>query len=258
MCLEKFCSMHKEPINLFLHLVALIVVAGALWINSIEWILIGLLIAVIGHIIEEINKKKAKRKTTLVKSKKSAKRRRKKGALEMSIGTIVIMVIAITMLILGIIFVRSVMCAGIQMTDQLNEGVMNKISALFGSEEYGVKCMGEDGGEVSLSTGGRRAFGCVILVDKASEYKLELKSIESNDVSEDELKEWIDFTGWDGSVNPGGKGKSVVALMLDIPRDAPSTSLKITIDSTEGSGSPETHTCYVDIKPTNFATDAMC
>jgi hypothetical protein len=262
MCLEKLCekcySMHKNSVNLIFHLVAIIIIIYALWSNSIEGILVGLLIAVIGHIIEELKKKKIKIKPNEARSKKSARRKRKKGALEMSIGTIVVMVIAITMLILGIVFVRSIMCKGIQMTDKLNEGVMNQISELFGSQEYGVKCMGENGEDLSFGTGGKRAFGCFIKVDKSSEYKIEVKKMASNDVSESELKEWVDFSGWEGTINPGGKGKNVVALMLDIPREAPATSLQITLESTLGSGSPETHTCYVNVKPTNFVTGTIC
>ncbi len=62
MCLEKFCKrcceMHKSQVNCILHLIAAIVVIYALWINSVKWILIGILIAVIGHIIQEVSGKK--------------------------------------------------------------------------------------------------------------------------------------------------------------------------------------------------------
>ena len=68
MCLEKFCGkcceMHKSPVNCLLHVIAEIVVIVALWYNSIEWILIGILIAIVGHIIQAISK------TSKVKTKK--------------------------------------------------------------------------------------------------------------------------------------------------------------------------------------------
>jgi len=61
MCLEKLCGkcceMHKSPVNCLLHLVAAIIVIIALWYNSLAWILVGILIAVIGHIIQAISKK---------------------------------------------------------------------------------------------------------------------------------------------------------------------------------------------------------
>lgn len=69
MCLEKFCrkccEMHKNPLNCFLHLIAAVVVIYALWKNNIGLILLGILIAVIGHIIQAASKKaevKTKRK----------------------------------------------------------------------------------------------------------------------------------------------------------------------------------------------------
>jgi len=51
--------MHKNPANCLLQLIAAIVVIVALWYNSIEWILVGVLIAIIGHIIQAATKKKA-------------------------------------------------------------------------------------------------------------------------------------------------------------------------------------------------------
>lgn len=66
MCLEKFCEkcceMHKNPVNCLLHLIAAIIVIFALWYNSWTWILIGILIAVVGHIIQAASKKAKKKK----------------------------------------------------------------------------------------------------------------------------------------------------------------------------------------------------
>ena len=63
---------HKNPINCFLHLVAVVIVIYALWIHSIPWILIGVLVAVIGHIIQEVGKNPGK------KEKIKKKRRKRK------------------------------------------------------------------------------------------------------------------------------------------------------------------------------------
>lgn len=74
MCLKKFGikmqEMHKNPINCFLHLVAAVIVICALWIHSIPWILIGILIAVIGHIIQAVSGKKPAEKVKKNKRKK--------------------------------------------------------------------------------------------------------------------------------------------------------------------------------------------
>jgi len=66
MCLEKLCEkcceMHKSSINCVLHLIAGIILIYALWINSLKGILIAILIAIIGHIIQIASKKTKKKK----------------------------------------------------------------------------------------------------------------------------------------------------------------------------------------------------
>jgi hypothetical protein len=252
---EKLADMHKDPMNCLFHIVAAIVVAYGLWVHSIEVILGGLLFAIVGHIIEEVKKKKKSVKKTKRKS-----RRKKKAALEMSIGTIVIMVIAVTMLILGIVFVRSIMCAGIVMSEEISRGMKDEIRDLFSGDEYGVRCMGQGSQEAVLGTGGRRAVHCVIRVEDNIGYEIDVKSIESlKGASTSTVEKWVLRQGWDGSVTSGGDGKDVKALILDIPRDAPATTLDITIESTNTqSGTKDTHDVIIDIEPTGFFTSTMC
>jgi len=80
MCLEKFCgkmcTMHKNPVNCFLHIVAAIIIICALWANNISWILIGVLIAVIGHIIQAASSKKTGKEEE--KGKKKNQKKKKK------------------------------------------------------------------------------------------------------------------------------------------------------------------------------------
>ncbi len=65
MCMEKFCKrcceLHKTPVNCILHLVAAIIVIYALWINDLGIVLVGILVAIIGHIIQEVSGKKQNR-----------------------------------------------------------------------------------------------------------------------------------------------------------------------------------------------------
>ncbi|MDP4039274.1 MAG: hypothetical protein Q8P57_01725 [Candidatus Pacearchaeota archaeon] len=58
----------------------------------------------------------------------------KDGALELSIGTIVIIVIGMSMLILGLVLVRSIFTGAIGSVDEINEGVQAKIQELFPNE----------------------------------------------------------------------------------------------------------------------------
>ena len=55
----------------------------------------------------------------------------KKGAIELSIGTIVIIVLAMSMLILGLVLVRSIFSGAKYNVDQLNKNVEAEINKLF-------------------------------------------------------------------------------------------------------------------------------
>lgn len=57
--------------------------------------------------------------------------RAKKGAIELSIGTIVVIVLAMTMLILGIVLVRSIFTGAKYNVDQMNDKVRDEIGKLF-------------------------------------------------------------------------------------------------------------------------------
>lgn len=61
--------------------------------------------------------------------------RNKKGAFEMSITTVVIIVIAMTFLILGLILVRNIFSGATDATDLINENVKSQINQLFNDQD---------------------------------------------------------------------------------------------------------------------------
>ncbi len=99
----------------------------------------------------------------------------KRAAMEMSMGTIVTIVLLLIVLIMGVFFVTNIMCSGITLTDQITTEMKNEIKNLFGTNDYGIKCMGERGHEVKLGDGGRRQITCVVKSDENIEYELKVK-----------------------------------------------------------------------------------
>ncbi len=65
---------------------------------------------------------------------KKQKCRSKRAAIEMSVGTMVIIVIAVVMLVLALIFVRRIFSGATNNVDQLNDAVKGEINKLFGQE----------------------------------------------------------------------------------------------------------------------------
>lgn len=185
----------------------------------------------------------------------------KLGAIELSMTTIVIIVISIIVLIFGIIFGRNVMCSGIQITEDINAGVKNQVKLLFGADKYGVVCVGEGGQEVKIASGGRRKIVCIIKTEDSVEYDLTVRNIQSlKGASTASVNKWVLDDGWKGSVSPGGDGTEAPVAILDIPQDAPTTTLKITIDEVKNqdSSSKKTHTAVIDVVPAGFFRTTMC
>lgn len=178
------------------------------------------------------------------------------AAMEMSIGTIVVIVLAMSMLILGLVFVRNIMCSGIIITEQISAGAENEIKGLFNVDDYGVKCMGEAGEEVKLGDGGKRQIVCVVKTDETLDYDLKIKSIESiGGVKTNVVQDWIIDKDWKGKVAPGEQ--TVVVAVLDIPRNTDSTNLKITLEE-KTAVNARTHTMYIDIQHVSGINAAVC
>ena len=62
------------------------------------------------------------------------KKQGKKAAIEMSVGTMVIIVISVVLLVLALIFVRRIFSGATYNVDQLNDAVRGEINKLFGQE----------------------------------------------------------------------------------------------------------------------------
>lgn len=182
----------------------------------------------------------------------------KRAAIEMTTGTIIVIVLSVLMLVFGSIFVQNIMCSGIVMADKISESTLNEITSLFGSRDFGVKCMGEGGQDATLGSGGNRPVVCVFNVDTQSEYKLTVDEIESlSGASDSTVEKWIVDKDWSGTVSPGNVDH--VVLMLDIPREVSVTQLKLTItEENIGSGAKSTHTSYINIEPVGAFSAAIC
>ncbi|MBM3234225.1 hypothetical protein FJZ19_03975 [Candidatus Pacearchaeota archaeon] len=60
MCI-KICEIHKNPLNLALHIFALIILIIGIWTLSIKVIIAAIIVALIGHLIQLVTRKKEKK-----------------------------------------------------------------------------------------------------------------------------------------------------------------------------------------------------
>jgi len=183
---------------------------------------------------------------------------KKRGAIAFSMTTVIIIVLGVTMLVFGMIFVRNIMCAGIVMTDKISENVENEIRDLFGANDYGIKCMGEGGQEIKIGDGGQRQIACIINVNEETDYELKVVEVESlRGTPQTTVDGWILDEDWSGKASPGQK--TVTVLVFDIPEKVSDTNLKIIIEETnKNTDVSETHTSYINIVHVGGLTSSIC
>ena len=54
---DNFIFSHKNPMNLTLHVIGLIIIIYGAWFNNVLWILLGFIPMIVGHWWAKINKK---------------------------------------------------------------------------------------------------------------------------------------------------------------------------------------------------------
>ena len=81
----------------------------------------------------------------------------KRGAVELSISTIVIVVLAVSMLILGLVLVKSIFTGAKNVADMSSDQMKNQISTLFGDEKRVV--VYPDSKRVEVIQGEQGGFG---------------------------------------------------------------------------------------------------
>jgi hypothetical protein len=181
--------------------------------------------------------------------------------MELSVSTIVIIVLAVTMLIMGMLLVRSIMCAGMGLTKNIEDKMQSELLNLFGDRDFGVRCMGASGQDrPNLADGMTQEIFCVIREDRATPYILNIKEIKPiSGESEDSVSSWIiDDSGWSGTVGVGNQIERVA--ILDVPRGVSKTTLRIVVEEYRGNSSAitRTHSLLVDITSSGAVTRAMC
>lgn len=182
----------------------------------------------------------------------------KKGAVELSVSTIVIVVLAMIMLILGIVLVRSIMCGAVGLTGELNKKIRGEIGKIFDATGGEISCVGAGEESVTLIPGKVNIIWCGIKAEKQAEYNIKVKSIKGNILSERELQKWVvgdDF--WKKNVAPGDE-EAKKFLRLDVPDDAPEDSIIVGVEVYRDGTLISSPDLDFEIKRTGIIRTAMC
>jgi hypothetical protein len=181
----------------------------------------------------------------------------KRAALELSVSTIVVIVLGVTMLIIGMVLVRNIMCGALGLTGDINGKVQSQINELFGSSEGEIQCIGAGGDPVQLIPGKLNVIWCGVHADKAADYKIETTEIKIEGVSQTELAKWKESDKWTGTVSPGDTAPKKV-VRLNIPDDAPESSVIVRLSVSRDGRVITTQDLDFEIKRAGLVRASVC
>jgi len=144
----------------------------------------------------------------------------KKAALELSIGTIVVLVLAMSMLILGLILIRTIFTGAKYNVQQMNEKVRDEIAKLFVEDRKAVLYLAEDKANIEQGEPFGIAFG-IQNIGRTQRFKWQAQVDDDNirkkcGVSEKEAEDWM-TTGSSGSVDLASGNKYSDRILFNIP-----------------------------------------
>ena len=171
----------------------------------------------------------------------------KNAAIELSIGTVVVIVLAMSMLVLGIVLIRNIFAGATKSVDILNDRVIGEITSLFADEGSDVIVkLGADqtvkikqgSGPFRVAIGARKSDSSQLTRDTI-QYKLVLDTSQGNCASSSSyglaktkqlfktvLDTYSDFDRFQGS-------QAFALVELNIPDGTPLCTQEVNIDIKE-------------------------
>lgn len=160
----------------------------------------------------------------------------KKGAIELSIGTVVIIVLAMSMLILGIILIRNIFSTANTSITQIDQGVKNEINRLFSENNERTLVLFPDSGIVEVERGQRGVGFAMSLRNTGNDYQT-FSYTTAPDFSRCGSGFSIPLIGGiENGIGLGGKTtlENPRHIRMDIPQNAPLCTFSITVVVNDG------------------------
>lgn len=152
-------------------------------------------------------------------------KKNKKGALELSIGTIVILVLAMSMLILGLVLVKTIFSGAKYNVDQMNNKVRDEINKLFVEDQKIVVYLANNEAEIKQGNDWGVAFMVQNLIKGTAEetrftYETKFQEADCKSIRERDAMNFLRL-GKEGQLRiaPGDSDGEIIRFA--IPEGAP-------------------------------------
>lgn len=155
---------------------------------------------------------------------------KKKAAIELSMTTIVVVVLSLALLIMGFVLVRSIMCGAIGLTEEINEKVKSQINSLFGSTAGGeVTCLGA-GEPITMIAGQGNWIICGVRAEEEANYEFKVTVDPSSDIPPATVNQWITNHQKTVLVGPNDREPIKKIVKLNVPKTAPEKDIELNLE----------------------------
>ncbi len=178
----------------------------------------------------------------------------KKAAMEMSVGTIVTIVLLMTVLILGLVMVKSIFSGAVENIDGIDQAVKNEINSLFAEDNTRRIVIYPPTRKVSVKKGEEAGFGFSIRNngqgDETFSYVVGVNEVaQSCQMTEEQAENLISLGKTESYIIPSGDAlENPVLVTFNIPETASICDIRYGIDVTKSDGSAYLPTVTVDLK----------
>lgn len=163
----------------------------------------------------------------------------KKAAMEMSVGTIVTIVLLMSVLILGLILIKSIFTGAKYNIDAINDKVTDEINKLFAEDKEMIVYLANHKAEIKQGENWGVAWAVKNLLTGVSEtsrlsfevYVNDPEIEDKCDISENLANKWIiSGKSGDDKLNPGQIHYDIARI--SIPENAPLCTIRYSIETT--------------------------
>ncbi len=162
----------------------------------------------------------------------------KRAAIELSIGTIVIIVLAMSMLILGIVLVRTIFKGGIDVAEMTTDQLKNQVAQLFGDDKKLV--VYPDSRHIDVEQGKTSGFGIGVKnvqpgssVDTKFSYEVIVSDPDIRkkcNVGERDAEDWIVTGRSEDNIQIASGDSTATKVLFEIPVGSPLCTIRYRIN----------------------------
>jgi hypothetical protein len=166
--------------------------------------------------------------------------RKRRAAMEMSVGTMVTIVLLMVVLVLGIFFIQKIFRSATNAIDLTDQQLTDELNKLFASGEEKKLVIYPQTMSIEIKKGEQGGFGFAIRNRETSDgsfaYTTDLQEVASNCIMTHEEAEDLLILGKTGSninIRSGSEMDSAKRIMFEVPESSPLCTIDYILDITK-------------------------